>query len=81
MKNRQDLVPEQEGRAGSVSRPQLGAGGGVGVASLRGDMAGVWVLGGKMVGSVLDMELEMPMGHPGRGGLRGLLDRGWVARL
>lgn len=72
-------MPEQEGRAGSVSRPQLGTGGGVGVASPREDMAGDWALGGTMVGSVLDMELEMPTGHPGRGGLRVLLGRGWCS--
>lgn len=71
-------MPEQEAGQGPVSRPQLGAGDGVGGGSafpiLREDKAGDQILGGKMVGSVLDRELEMPVGHPGRGGLRGLGD-------
>lgn len=64
---------------GPVSRPQRGAGDGVGGRSgspiLREDRAGDQVLGGKMVGSGLDRELGMPGRHPGRGGLRGLGDR------
>lgn len=34
------------------------------------------ILGAKMVSSVCGTELEVPGGHPGRGGLRGWLGRG-----